>query len=83
MIWLCKLPLSIRFRHILTYIKEVMNDGIDIKKTQQQKSLKNDTEDNTAIKLGSGKSPVYATPALEPHGKRSHQRLRSPAPGRL
>ena len=34
------------------------------KKTQQQKSLKNARKDNTAIKLGSGKSPVYATPAL-------------------
>ena len=64
MIWLCKLPLSIRFRHILTYIKEVMNDGIDIKKNSAAEISEKCTEDNTAIKLGSGKSPVYATPAL-------------------
>jgi len=52
----------------------------DIKKNSAAEVSEKCTEDNTAIKLGSGKSPVYATPALV---ARSHQRLRSSAPGRL
>ena len=36
----------------------------DIKKNSAAEVSEKCTEDNTAIKLGSGKSPVYATPAL-------------------